>query len=189
MLGHKTSFNKFQKIKIIYVFSDNRTKLEVNNRHSFFVKLLTVFVLLLSLLSILMIIIWTLYLTDNLSALSLVLSLEFYLVPSFGTYCSVPSFCLTVCVSFSLLGKSVTFPDLGDVALCRRCLYTSNKGIYIVNQLYFNWKKKSIWSLFGSQILPHAEAAGSLVGRAGSLSSWLLGLEGPRSSAHQLVGR
>ena len=38
---------------------------------------------------------------------------------STGTYSSVSSFCLVFCVY--VLGRSVTLPNLGKVALCRKC--------------------------------------------------------------------
>ena len=53
-----------------------------------------------------------------LSPLCLVLP-GFCLVSSFGTYSSVSLFCLVFCVY--VLGRSVTLPNLGKVALCRKC--------------------------------------------------------------------
>ena len=46
--------------------------------------------------------------------------LKSYLVLSFGTYSSASSFCLTLCVGFSALAKTVTLPSLEELALCSR---------------------------------------------------------------------
>ena len=48
---------------------------------------------------------------DFLSSLLLVL-LRFYLVPSFGTYSSVASFCLILWVNYYIVGWLVMFFDL-----------------------------------------------------------------------------
>ena len=56
-----------------------------------------------------------LFMGDYLSPLHLVL-LMFYLVPSFGTYSSLVSFCLILCFYFCVFGRLVMFPDLGEVA-------------------------------------------------------------------------
>lgn len=61
---------------------------------------------------------WYLYWVDSLSPLCLVLFLGFSFVPSFETYSSMYSFCL-ILFYFYALGRSVTFPDLGEVTLCR----------------------------------------------------------------------
>ena len=46
--------------------------------------------------------------------------LRFYLVPLFGIYSSVTSFCCTLCFYFYVLSRSeVTLPDLGGAGLCR----------------------------------------------------------------------
>ena len=39
-----------------------------------------------------------------------------YLVPSFGTYSSVTSFCLTSYFYFYVVGKLIMLPDLGKMA-------------------------------------------------------------------------
>ena len=56
---------------------------------------------------------------DFLSPLLLVLPLRFYLVPSFGTYSSVASFCLILWVYYCTVGGLVMFLDLAEVALFR----------------------------------------------------------------------
>ena len=61
-----------------------------------------------------------LYWVDCLSPIKLVLLLGFYLVTSFGTYCSVTSFCLICCFYFYVFGILLIFPYLREVALCRR---------------------------------------------------------------------
>ena len=50
------------------------------------------------------------------SLLCLILLLRFYLIASFRTYSLVTSFCRIL-----ILGNWVTFLDLGEVVLCRRC--------------------------------------------------------------------
>ena len=49
-----------------------------------------------------------------------------FLVSSFETCSLVASFCLTCCFYFYVSGRLVTFPDLGEVAFCRRCLVCNN---------------------------------------------------------------
>ena len=60
-----------------------------------------------------------LYWVGCLSPLYLVL-LGFYRVPSFGIYSSVALSCLSCCFYFYVFVRLVTFPDLGEVAFCRR---------------------------------------------------------------------
>lgn len=48
--------------------------------------------------------------------------LKFCFFLSFGTYFSVFSFPPNFCIYFCVLDGMVSFPDLGAVALCRRCL-------------------------------------------------------------------
>ena len=59
---------------------------------------------------------------DFLSLLLLVLPLRFYLVPSFGIYSSVASFCLIIWVYYCMVGGLVMFFDLAEVALFRSLL-------------------------------------------------------------------
>ena len=59
---------------------------------------------------------------DFLSLLLLVLPLRFYLVPSFGIYSSVASFCLILWVYYCMVGGLVMFFDLAEVALFRSLL-------------------------------------------------------------------
>ena len=59
------------------------------------------------------------YRVDYLYLLHLVVLLGFYLVSSFETCSSIISFYLTGCFYFCVSG-SFTFPDLGEVAFCRR---------------------------------------------------------------------
>ena len=54
------------------------------------------------------------------SPLHLVLHLGFYLVPSFGTYFFVVSFCPRLCVYLYILARSVTFSSLGEKNLRSR---------------------------------------------------------------------
>ena len=84
---------------------------------SLFVKLLTLFILLPSLLSTFIII--ALNSNGFLVSIFLVLLLGLCLVPSSETYSSVSSFCLVLCVNFYVLRRSVIFPHLGEVTLCR----------------------------------------------------------------------
>ena len=46
--------------------------------------------------------------------------LGFNLVSSFGAYVSISSFCIICCFYSYVFGRLVTFPDLGEVALCRK---------------------------------------------------------------------
>ena len=56
----------------------------------------------------------------SLSPLHLVLFLEFYLVPAFETCYSITSFCLICCFYFCVSSSLVMFPDVREVAFCRR---------------------------------------------------------------------
>ena len=76
--------------------------------------------LLLNSLNIFTIVPWTPYRVDCLSPLHLVLLLGFYLVPLFGRCFSVTSFCPVGCFYFCVSDRLVTFPNLGEVAFCRR---------------------------------------------------------------------
>ena len=78
------------------------------------------YILLLSSLSISVIITLSSLLRRLLISTLFSSSSEICLVPLFGTYSSVSSFCLILCVYFYVLGRSVTFSDLVEVALCRR---------------------------------------------------------------------
>ena len=75
-------------------------------------KILTVYIILLSLLGIFMIITWALNHADYLSPLHLGLLLEFCLVLSFRTCYSFSSFCLILWVYFYVWGSLVTFLNL-----------------------------------------------------------------------------
>ena len=74
--------------------------------------------LLLSLVSIFVSITLNSFLINCLSPFCLVPFLEFCLVLSFGKYSFVSSLCLTLCVSFYVLGRSAPYPSLERVALC-----------------------------------------------------------------------
>ena len=56
-----------------------------------------------------------------LSLLHFFFFLKFCLFLSFGTYFSVFSFPQLFCIYFYVLDGLVSFPDLGEAALCRRC--------------------------------------------------------------------
>ena len=64
-----------------------------------------------------------LYWEDCLSPLHLVLLLGFYLVPRFGTYSAVASFCLILCFYFYVFGRLVTLHNLGEVAYVEDILW------------------------------------------------------------------
>ena len=46
--------------------------------------------------------------------------MRFCLVSSFGSYSSVSSFCQIPCAYFYVLSRSVMFPSLGELVLCKR---------------------------------------------------------------------
>ena len=62
---------------------------------------------------------WTLYQVDSWYLQFIkIFFWGFCLILSFGTYSSVSSFCLTLCVCFHALGKTATPPRLEGVTLC-----------------------------------------------------------------------
>ena len=61
----------------------------------------------------------TLYFIECLSPACLVLFLGFCVILSFRTYSFISSFCLTLCVCFSVFGKAPVFPSFESVILCR----------------------------------------------------------------------
>ena len=77
-----------------------------------------------------------LYHVDCLSPLHLGLLLEFCFVLSFRTYSSFSSFCLIFCAYFYVLGRSVTFLNLREVALCRRHLMGPGSTLPSGYQIY-----------------------------------------------------
>ena len=62
--------------------------------------------------------------------------LRFNFVLSFGTYSSISLFCQIICVYFYVLGRLVTFPDLGEMALCRRCPVKPSSTLPSGHQMY-----------------------------------------------------
>ena len=79
------------------------------------------FILLLSSLNIFMIITLNSLLGRLPVSTSLSSSSRIYIFSSFGTYSSVALFCRICCFYFYVFGKLVVFPDLWEVAFCRRC--------------------------------------------------------------------
>ena len=63
---------------------------------------------------------WTLYWVNYVPPLPLDIALQFYLVPLFGIYLSVNSFCLICCFYFYVFGRPFIFPDLGEVTSGKR---------------------------------------------------------------------
>ena len=62
--------------------------------------------------------------------------LKFYLVPSFGIYLSVASFCLIFCFYFYAFHWLVMFPNHGEVAFCRGCPVHLSSALPFGHQRY-----------------------------------------------------
>ena len=87
---------------------------------------------------------------------------------------SLSSFCLILCVYFSILSKLVTFPDLREVALCRR--HTMGPASHS------SWVPRVICSrdalyvgCVGLSFVAGLTTVGVLVGRTGPQPDWLHG--------------
>ena len=78
---------------------------------------------------------WTLNQIDYLSPLHLVL-LGVCLVLLFGIYSSVSSISLILDIYFYVLGRLVTFPNLGEVCLCRKCSVGQSSTLPCGHQSY-----------------------------------------------------
>ena len=86
-----------------------------------------------------------------LSPLPLVLLLGFYLVPSFGIYFCVVSFCLICSFYFYLFSMLVMFPSLGEVAFCKGCPMHHSSALPFGHQSYM------------FQVCPYMDCLGSFV--------------------------
>ena len=159
---------------------------------------------------------FTEYLPDHLSGEFLFFTsfsfLRFCFVSLFGTYPSVSSFYLILCVLFYVLGRSVTFTNLWGVAFYRRCsvgpathslmvirAICSRSVPYVVClcepfcssgaeycRCASGWGWLIAWWAARSILCPLVP--GPLMGGAGSPGNWLWGVREPRLMLVQLVG-
>ena len=113
----------------------------------------------------------TLYRVECLSPLHLILFLRFCLVLLFGTYSSVSSFCLILCFYFHAFGRLVTFPNLREVILCRRCPLRPSSILPSDHQSYKLYGFP-ICGLHESFLVVGPTIVGTLVGRADPQPCW-----------------
>ena len=98
------------------------------------------------------------------------------------------SFCLSSCFYFYVSGRLVPFPDLGEVAFCRRCPMHPSSTVASCHpsKLYAQGvpPMRSVWIL----LLWQADYVGSLVSLLGPWSSCLPG-PALRGDCWPLIGR
>ena len=128
--------------------------------------------ILLSLLRTFLIITWTLSVRWLIST-SLSSFFEVWSSYSFGTYSSVSSFGLILCVYFYAV-MSVMFPNLGELAFCRNISYGNQQHTPLWSPETYTLEIPNVGCV-GPSLVVGLTTVGTLVGGSGSQLSWLPG--------------